>query len=626
MKRFMLRMTPLERMNHTTTTIRHFLLVAFIAAPLVLTGCGGDDGSSPPASDEPDMSVDAAEMGMNRAPEARVGDDRSVAVGAQVELDASSSADPDGDELAFAWTIASAPGGSSADIDDPNASTTFFTPDVAGVYEFSIEVSDSELADSDQVVIAALDQPVADAGTDQTGEVGQTITFDGSASSAPGGAQLDFEWSFVARPDMSDAVFDDPSIEVATFTPDQPGTYIVELEVDNGIETSIDRATAEVAPEGGRLTSTVYVAPDGDDSNSGTEAAPLQTFDAALQLFRDEGMVDRIDLAEGVYTLENAPYEVSKALDINGPDNESAEAVLSGDGDLFDLKSDAFVTFLNVSLQTPDKAVDTPEGTTVSFIDVVCEADLCVRAGALFSNDGGRVEVRRSEFIGDENSSRQGIVASFPEDISIVDSTIRDFGTYGVQVLNGPLTVRDSEFKDTPTAINLISDQPEASTLIENTTFDSNEMALENLGGPNVTIRNSTVSNSTGVAILTQGGALVLRNSTVQNSSSHGIDVDDDAIVTLRDSEISLCGDDAVRVRGSSSRLDMGTDTSTGNNVISDNQGNALLDTRPSEASGFIRMSSTQLDATTPPPGTYSGPGFDQYNMRIVNDTEVQVF
>ncbi len=464
-----------------------------------------------------------------------------------------------------------------------------------------------------------VEAPMADAGTDQTGEVNQAVTLDGTAST---GADLSFSWSFVTRPDTSSASIDDANAEMATFTPDQAGSYIVELEVMNAAGSATDRVTIEVTPEGG-LTSTVYVAPDGDDQNRGTEDEPLATFDAAIEVVRTRDMVERIELEAGPYDVDQT-YTISEDLDISGPSD--SEAIINGTSDLFELDQEAFLTLVDVTIRSPGEAIDVIEGTSVSLIGVTCEADVCVRAGTLFDNDGGRVEVRRSLFAGLSSGSSQGIVASLPEDVSVVDSTIRDFGQYGIQVLDGPLTLRDSNVDGNPTALSLVVNQSQNATTITNTTFDGNDTVLDNTGARNVTFSNTTLSNSTDTAIVSEGGAIVIDHSTIDGSGGHGIDVRRDAIVTVRDSTISNSQDEGIIVVGVDARLDLGDDIDDGNNVLSSNDGGEIFDNRPSGATGFIKLSATELSGIFPPPGTYSGPFFSNYNIKIANDTTVEAF
>jgi hypothetical protein len=66
------------------------------------------------------------------APTADPGPDRSVEVGAKVQLDASRSSDPAGRQLAFAWEMTERPAGSFAEIDQPNGSSPRFVADQIG--------------------------------------------------------------------------------------------------------------------------------------------------------------------------------------------------------------------------------------------------------------------------------------------------------------------------------------------------------------------------------------------------------------------------------------------------------------------------------------------------------------
>src|SRR5690606_1664053 len=81
----------------------------------------------------------------NSAPRADAGADRTVAVGALVELDGSASSDPDGDLLSFAWTLAARPDGSSATLSNANTASPAFVADHAGEYVVTLIVSDGAL-------------------------------------------------------------------------------------------------------------------------------------------------------------------------------------------------------------------------------------------------------------------------------------------------------------------------------------------------------------------------------------------------------------------------------------------------------------------------------------------------
>src|SRR5205823_673193 len=80
--------------------------------------------------------------------------------------------------------------------------------------------------------------PVADAGPDQTVVVGHTVTLDGSHSTDVDGDALLFTWSVTRSPSGSTATLSDPTVVNPTFVVDKPGTYVVQLIVNDGIGNS----------------------------------------------------------------------------------------------------------------------------------------------------------------------------------------------------------------------------------------------------------------------------------------------------------------------------------------------------------------------------------------------------
>lgn len=69
---------------------------------------------------------------------------RAARISDNVILDASDSYDPEGQTLSFNWVVAERPVGSSAVIQGSSTNMLQFIPDVAGVYEFELTVSDGE--------------------------------------------------------------------------------------------------------------------------------------------------------------------------------------------------------------------------------------------------------------------------------------------------------------------------------------------------------------------------------------------------------------------------------------------------------------------------------------------------
>ena len=76
--------------------------------------------------------------------------------------------------------------------------------------------------------------PVADAGKKTTVFFDNIVYLDGSMSHDPDGDQLEFQWSFSIVPDGSSPYLDDANSAYASFVPDMPGAYILELRVFDG--------------------------------------------------------------------------------------------------------------------------------------------------------------------------------------------------------------------------------------------------------------------------------------------------------------------------------------------------------------------------------------------------------
>ncbi len=103
--------------------------------------------------------------------------------------------------------------------------------------------------------------PAANAGPDQVVPVG----LDGSGSSDPDGDSFTYQWSLASVPSGSTAALEDLGSARTGFVPDLPGTYVVQLVVNDGMDNSApDQATitavdnsaaATIGPAGGEIQS-----------------------------------------------------------------------------------------------------------------------------------------------------------------------------------------------------------------------------------------------------------------------------------------------------------------------------------------------------------------------------------
>jgi len=90
-------------------------------------------------SSDPDEVVISSD---NMAPTASAGDDQLVNIGTIVNLDGYSSTDPEKDSLTYAWTITAMPAGSQTFLNAANTAEPTMVPDIEGLYEVTLEVSD----------------------------------------------------------------------------------------------------------------------------------------------------------------------------------------------------------------------------------------------------------------------------------------------------------------------------------------------------------------------------------------------------------------------------------------------------------------------------------------------------
>ena len=173
---------------------------------------------------------------INSAPVADAGPDQSVSsVGTTIFL-GGQSFDPDGDDITYSWSIKAKPSGSLAALSNATSPAPTFLVDVHGDYVIELVVSDPWVSSLPDSMIVSFDnlKPVADAGNSFTLVLGNPADLNGGGSSDPNGDPLTYKWSFVYKPQNSQAVLNAPGIVNPTFTPDVAGVYVVSLIVNDG--------------------------------------------------------------------------------------------------------------------------------------------------------------------------------------------------------------------------------------------------------------------------------------------------------------------------------------------------------------------------------------------------------
>jgi hypothetical protein len=179
----------------------------------------------------------------NRAPIANAGPAQSVNTGTLVTLNGSGS-DPDGTTITlYAWTLVR-PTGSAATLANPTTARPTFTPDVGGNYAAQLIVNDGALNSAPATVtINANRAPIANAGTNQTVTLGDTVALNGNTSTDPDGNTLTYAWSFMTRPSGSTTTLSNAAIVNPTFRADAIGAYVLQLNVSDGMLSSTATVT-----------------------------------------------------------------------------------------------------------------------------------------------------------------------------------------------------------------------------------------------------------------------------------------------------------------------------------------------------------------------------------------------
>jgi RHS repeat-associated protein len=175
----------------------------------------------------------------NTPPIANAGVNQALEVFKTVQLDGSKSTDADGDSLTYTWALVNQPSGSTAQLSDPYSVKPTFVPDQVGTYIAQLTVSDGQANNTATATISSEDiSPVANPGIPPKFYTGDTVTLDGSASSAILGHPLTYQWWFISVPTGSNATLTNADTVSPSFVADAKGIWVVGLRVNDGYKDS----------------------------------------------------------------------------------------------------------------------------------------------------------------------------------------------------------------------------------------------------------------------------------------------------------------------------------------------------------------------------------------------------
>lgn len=171
------------------------------------------------------------------------------------------------DSLTYGWRLVSEPAGSL--VNGPASASTDaffdFTPDVAGTYAFTVVATDSTGLSSAPFPVSVLTGACgptfgALTASNRTPGVGSVVTVGVPAVSdaCVANASFSYAWSVATRPTGSTAILATPAAASSAFTPDVPGSYVLQLVVaDNGGFTSAPARLTLTAGRCGTLPPTL---------------------------------------------------------------------------------------------------------------------------------------------------------------------------------------------------------------------------------------------------------------------------------------------------------------------------------------------------------------------------------
>ncbi len=485
---------------------KYFMLFTFIFF-LAVTAC---------KEDEPEIP--------GGPPVADAGPDLDGTVGSSVTLDGSGSSDPDGDNLSYVWSITTSPSGSSASVSNATSATASFVPDVAGTYTVQLSVDDGNydpVTDEATVTVeeSVGNPPIAIIRDEDGREISEdnenntvTITtpyvLDGSNSTDPDvGDELTFAWTVTEQPDGSNPEIKDNDQEVATFVPDVPGEYIIQLEVKDQND-NMSTATATIVADANPVVI---------DSNIDADTELPNIFDdpelADYLVTADIGINANLTVKPGVKVLVETDHE----LQVN------SEGALIAKG-----KADSLIVF------TADDTENGWRGIIFFSTNVLNELDY-VEVSYGGSSDVG------------SGIPKAAISVEFADKVKITNSIVSDSKGYGMFVEDGGIieAFANNTFKnnaDNPLAlpVNQLGKLDDASTFSEGNADNSVEIFGSTINQGEVqtfpAIADGTPYYVTGDLIVSSG-VEIMAGATFEFDPSHKIDVRGEGYLTAKGTE-----------------------------------------------------------------------------------------
>jgi len=220
--------------------------------------------------------------------------------------------------------------------------------------------------------------PVANAGSDSTVFINDTVILDGRGSYDPEGQPLTYAWSIITQPEGSQSVLADNTTFSPSFVPDIEGNYILQLVANDGLlDSGVSQVNILASPEITVPDVTGYFSSDAEEiltDASLTTGEITQAYSSQVP----EGRIISQDPAPGAIVAINTPVNLTVSMgvqivivpDLTGLEQAAAEAALTNAlltaGDILEGYTDVCPVG-QIYDQSPLAGAGVPAGTAVDM-------------------------------------------------------------------------------------------------------------------------------------------------------------------------------------------------------------------------------------------------------------------
>jgi len=332
---------------------------------------------------------------------------------------------------------------------------------------------------------------------------------------------------------------------------------LITVTSENAVETKLILVGEQVEP----YTGVVYVSKDGDDSNEGSEDAPVATLAKAIEIATGEDGSGQIIIKEGTYTGNG--YEITKDLVITGEGNVILDALSEGNK-LFNIGYGSGVSNFELHNLVLDNLKSFYGAAVYSYasnlvLDNVTIAGIDSESSRLITSNSNTT-VKDCVFA--NNTVSAIITQGGNNNLNIINTVIEGnnvtydssvFGVVHVTSGRGNLTIEDSKFYDNIVRQSTVRGYTDTNITVKGTEFINNtadNSPYYSSGGAiyaqakldvsdSIFINNKARRDGGAIYVGSNGQASITKSEFINNSVYS--DENGDAIYTSGATTINYC-------------------------------------------------------------------------------------